>query len=79
VNAVSCENHTEHADTECRGLRLLGSLPLASYDSQGGGYHVGGGRVIETEFGSFEGSQAVPASPSGKGQACIRDLFYFDF
>jgi hypothetical protein len=21
----------------------------------------------------FEGSQAVPASPSGKGEACIRD------
>jgi flagellar biosynthesis/type III secretory pathway protein FliH len=24
--------------------------------------------VVETEFGSFEGSQAVPASPSGKGE-----------
>jgi hypothetical protein len=35
--------------------------------------------VIETEFGSLEGSQAVPASPSGKGEACIRDLFNFDF
>jgi hypothetical protein len=27
----------------------------------------------------FEGSQAVPASPSGRGEACIRDLFNFDF
>jgi hypothetical protein len=34
---------------------------------------------IETEFGSFEGSQAVPASPSGKDVACIWDLFNFDF
>jgi hypothetical protein len=25
------------------------------------------GGVIETEFGSLESSQAVPASPSGKG------------
>jgi hypothetical protein len=37
------------------------------------------GGVIETEFGSFEGSQAVPASPSGKREAYIRDLFNFDF
>jgi hypothetical protein len=37
------------------------------------------GSVIETEFGSLEGSQAVHASPSGKGEACIRDLFKFDF
>jgi hypothetical protein len=29
---------------------------------------------VETEFGSLEGSQAVPASPSGKGEACIGDL-----
>jgi hypothetical protein len=28
-------------------------------------YRVGGG-TIETEFGCLEGSQAVPASPSGK-------------
>jgi hypothetical protein len=35
--------------------------------------------VIETEFGSLEGSLAVPASPSGKGGACIRDLFNFYF
>jgi hypothetical protein len=27
----------------------------------------------------LEGSQAVPASPSGKGEACIRDFFNFDF
>jgi hypothetical protein len=27
----------------------------------------------------LEGSQAVPASPSGKGEAYIRDLFNFDF
>jgi hypothetical protein len=51
-------------------------------ESLGGGdgrhYRVGGG-VIETEFGSLEGSQAVPASPSGKGEACIRDLFNFDY
>jgi hypothetical protein len=37
------------------------------------------GGVIETEFGRLEGSKAVPASPSGKGEACIRDLFNFDF
>jgi hypothetical protein len=35
--------------------------------------------VIEKKFGSFESSQAVPASPSGKGEACIGDLFNFDF
>jgi hypothetical protein len=38
-----------------------------------------GGSVTETEFGSLEGSQAVSASPSGKGEACIWDLFHFDF
>jgi hypothetical protein len=27
----------------------------------------------------LEGSQAVPASPSGKGEACIGDFFNFDF
>jgi hypothetical protein len=27
----------------------------------------------------FEGSRAVPASHSGRGEACIRDLFNFDF
>jgi hypothetical protein len=27
----------------------------------------------------LEGSQAVPASPSGKGEASIRDVFNFDF
>jgi hypothetical protein len=32
--AVYCEEHT---DTECRGRRLLGSLSVASYDSQGYG------------------------------------------
>jgi hypothetical protein len=42
-------------------------------------YRVGEGGVIETEFGSLEDSQAVPASPSGKGEARIRDLFNFDF
>jgi hypothetical protein len=26
----------------------------------------------------LKGSQAVPASPSGKGEACIGDLFNFD-
>jgi hypothetical protein len=36
------------------------------------------GGVIETYFGSLEGSQAVPASPSGKGEACIGDFFNFD-
>jgi hypothetical protein len=42
-------------------------------------YRDRGGGIIETEFGSFEGSQAVPASPPGKGEASIRDLFNFDF
>jgi hypothetical protein len=42
-------------------------------------YRVGGGGVIETEFGSLEGSRAVPLSPSGKGEACIRDFFNFYF
>jgi hypothetical protein len=37
------------------------------------------GGVIETLFGSLKGSQAVPASPSGKSEANIRDLFNFDF
>jgi hypothetical protein len=27
----------------------------------------------------LEGSQAVPASPSGKGEVCIGDLSNFDF
>jgi hypothetical protein len=27
----------------------------------------------------LEGSQAVPASPSGKGEACIVDFFHFNF
>jgi hypothetical protein len=35
--------------------------------------------VIEISICSFEGSQAVSASPSGRGEACIRDLFNFDF
>jgi hypothetical protein len=35
--------------------------------------------VIEAEFGSLEGSQAVPASPSGKDEACIGDFFNFYF
>jgi hypothetical protein len=34
---------------------------------------VGVGGVIETEFGSLEGSQAVPASPSGKGLSFMRE------
>jgi hypothetical protein len=41
-------------------------------------YSVGEG-VIEINICSFEGSQAVSASPSGRGEACIRDLFSFDF
>jgi hypothetical protein len=40
-------------------------------------YRVGGG-VIETIW-QFEGSQAVPASPSGRGEDCIWDLFNFYF
>jgi hypothetical protein len=35
--------------------------------------------IFETEFGSLESSQAVLASPSGKDEACIRDLLNFDF
>jgi hypothetical protein len=27
----------------------------------------------------LKGYEAVPAGPSGKGEACIRDLFNFDF
>jgi hypothetical protein len=27
------------------------------------------------KIGGFEGSQAVPASPSGRGEPCMRDLF----
>jgi hypothetical protein len=30
-------------------------------------------------LGSLEGSQAVPASRSGSGEAFIGDLFNFDF
>jgi hypothetical protein len=37
------------------------------------------GGVIETLFGSLEGSQAVPASLSGTGEACIGDFFNFYF
>jgi hypothetical protein len=44
-----------------------------------GHYRVGGRGLIETEFGSLEGSQAVPASPSGKGEALTRDLLNFYF
>jgi hypothetical protein len=44
---------------------------------------LGGGVVRDTTVlvgvGSLEGSQAVPASPFGKGKACIGDLFNFDF
>jgi hypothetical protein len=35
--------------------------------------------VIETKFCDFEGSQAEPSSPFDRGEACIRDLFNFDF
>jgi hypothetical protein len=42
-------------------------------------YSVRGEGVIETEFGRLEGSQAVPASPSGKGEACVQDLLNSDF
>jgi hypothetical protein len=38
-----------------------------------------GGAVFETKFGSLEGSQALPVSPSGRGEVCIRDLFNFNF
>jgi hypothetical protein len=37
------------------------------------------GGVIEIKFDSFEGSQAVPASPSGRGEACIRDSTGLDW
>jgi hypothetical protein len=38
-----------------------------------------GGGVNRNKIGGFEGSQAVPASPSGRGEACARDLFNFNF
>jgi hypothetical protein len=43
---------------------------------------LGGGvseRQFEINICGFEGSQAVSASPSGRGEACIRDLFNFHF
>jgi hypothetical protein len=49
---------------------------------------VGGGEVRDTrvlEGGNrnkiygFEGSQAVPASPFGRCEACARDSFNFNF
>jgi hypothetical protein len=46
-------------------------MPLAKYpererEERERHYRLEGG-VTETQFGSLEGSQAVPASPSGKG------------
>jgi hypothetical protein len=35
-----------------------------------------GGR---NKIGGYEGSQAVPISHSGRGEACMRDLFIFNF
>jgi hypothetical protein len=32
-------------------------------------------RGQENNIFGFEGSQAVPTSPSGRGEACIQDLF----
>jgi hypothetical protein len=40
---------------------------------------LGRGEVIETKFCGFEGSLTVPASPSGRGEACVWDLFNFNF
>jgi hypothetical protein len=49
---------------------------------------VGGGVVIYTtvleggkpkKICGVEGSQAVPASPSGRGEACMRDFFNVNF
>jgi hypothetical protein len=54
--AVYCENHREQRERE-----------KTNWGGSDRHYHVGGG-VIETEFGSLEGSQAVPASPSRKGE-----------
>jgi hypothetical protein len=38
-----------------------------------------GGGSLKQNFCCFEGSQAVPASPSGRGEACMRDFFNFNF
>jgi hypothetical protein len=38
-----------------------------------------GNHTEHTDAVRLEGSQAVPASPSGKGEACIGDLFNFEF
>jgi hypothetical protein len=38
---------------------------------------VGGGN--RNKICGFEGSQAVPTSPSGTGEACMRDLFNYNF
>jgi hypothetical protein len=66
------------------GTRFAGAYGISEREKRKLGrdserhYRVGEG-IIETKFGSFEGSQAVPASPSGRGEACIRDLFNFLF
>jgi hypothetical protein len=64
------------------GLRIL--IEREREEKVGGGGVVRDtavleGSVFETELGSLEDSQAVPASPSGKGEACIRDVFNFYF
>jgi hypothetical protein len=40
------------------------------------GWGCGGNR---NKIGRFEGSETVLASPSGRGEACMRDLFNFNF
>jgi hypothetical protein len=40
-------------------------------------YSVGGGNL--NKIGGFEGSQAVPASRSRRGEVCMRKLFNFNF
>jgi hypothetical protein len=37
------------------------------------------GRGNRNKVGGFDGSQAVPASPSGRAEACMRDLLNFNF
>jgi hypothetical protein len=39
--------------------------------------HYSVGVVEGNNIGGFEGSQPVPASPSGRGEASMRDLFNF--
>jgi hypothetical protein len=41
-------------------------------------YRFGGG-CNRNIIWQFESSQAVPASPCGRGEACILDLFNFEF